>query len=218
MKAAMIVLAKVVILAVFSKYLGIAVPFIVAILYLLQRFYLQTSRQVRLLSIEAKAPLYSFLNECVAGVATISAFGWQSQYQNQSYVLIDQAQQPQYMLSCIQFCLGFTLQFLVAVITVALVTIAVMLTDEFTPGCVGVSLVTVVSFSEVLVRLIESWTRLETSVGAVSRVKHFVAKTGVKEARSTTAALPPMWPSVGAVQISNLTASYKFAFSQKPVL
>ncbi|EQB45580.1 ABC transporter [Colletotrichum gloeosporioides Cg-14] len=73
------ILAKVIILVVFSQYLGATLPFLCAILYLLQRFYLQTSRQVRLLGIEAKAPLYTHFSESVAGIATI----WQR------YILIN---------------------------------------------------------------------------------------------------------------------------------
>ncbi|KAI8306537.1 ABC transporter atnG [Colletotrichum sp. SAR11_59] len=75
------VLAKLVILAVFSQFLGIALPFIATVVYFLQRFYLQTSRQIRLLGIEAKAPLYTCFSESVAGSVTIRAFGWQTQYQ-----------------------------------------------------------------------------------------------------------------------------------------
>lgn len=45
-------------------------------MYLLQSFYLQTSRQDRLLEIEAKAPLYAHFGESVAGASTIRVFGW----------------------------------------------------------------------------------------------------------------------------------------------
>ena len=40
-----------------SPYIIIAYPFIVAVLYTVQRFYLRTSRQLRLLDLEAKSPL-----------------------------------------------------------------------------------------------------------------------------------------------------------------
>jgi ATP-binding cassette subfamily C (CFTR/MRP) protein 1 len=57
---AMICLMKVAILMVFAKYLGATVPVLLVTLYFLQRFYLRTSRQMRLLGIEAKAPLCKF--------------------------------------------------------------------------------------------------------------------------------------------------------------
>ena len=40
-----------------SPYIVVAYPFVVAVLYGIQRFYLRTSRQLRLLDLEAKSPL-----------------------------------------------------------------------------------------------------------------------------------------------------------------
>ncbi|KAK2051157.1 P-loop containing nucleoside triphosphate hydrolase protein [Colletotrichum caudatum] len=94
------ILAKLVILAIFSQYLGITLPFLATVVYFLQRFYLQTSRQIRLLGIEAKAPLYTHFSESVAGDATIRAFGWQAY--------------------CIQTWLTFILNLVVAVLAVVL--------------------------------------------------------------------------------------------------
>jgi hypothetical protein len=40
-----------------SPYLAISYPFLAGLLYVLQKFYLRTSRQLRLLDLEAKSPL-----------------------------------------------------------------------------------------------------------------------------------------------------------------
>jgi hypothetical protein len=45
------------ILATSSPYVAIAYPFLLALLWLIQRYYLRTSRQLRLLDLEAKSPL-----------------------------------------------------------------------------------------------------------------------------------------------------------------
>lgn len=39
-------IVKLVILAVFAKYLGITIPFVAVFIYMIQRFYLRTSRQL----------------------------------------------------------------------------------------------------------------------------------------------------------------------------
>lgn len=202
-------LAKVVILAVFSKYLGITAPLIIIMLYFVQNFYLQTSRQVRLLAIEAQEPLYTLFSETLAGLDTIRAFAWEKQYEERSYSLIDEARRPEYMLSCLQSCLQFVLEVLTAAIATALVAIVVALPDKFTPGSVGVSLVMVVGLSEILVRLISSWTKLETTIGAVSRIKSYLEDTPSESTNSNLTALPDAWPESGSIQISDLTASYE---------
>ncbi|TQN65415.1 ABC transporter atnG [Colletotrichum shisoi] len=201
------ILAKLVILAVFSQYLGIALPFIATVVYFLQRFYLQTSRQIRLLGIEAKAPLYTHFSESVAGGATIRAFGWQAQYQERSYHRIDLSQKPSYVQSCIQAWLTFVLNLVVAVLAVVLVGVVVAWHDKFSAGSVGVSLVMVIGFSEVLARLIQSWTKLESSVGAVARVRRFVAETETEQTAGKER-LSRDWPRVGAVNFSEVVASY----------
>lgn len=204
----MSVLAKVVILAVFSQYLGITLPFLATVLYFLQRFYLQTSRQIRLLGIEAKAPLYTHFSESVAGVATIRAFRWQVQYQERSYRHIDMSQRPNYAQSCIQAWLTFILNLVVAVLAVILVCIVVSWHDKFSAGSVGVSLIMVIGFSEVLARLIQSWTKLESSVGAVARVRRFVAETETEQTAGKIS-LPRDWPKSGALKFSSVVASYR---------
>lgn len=52
-------------------------PALLAALYILQKFYLQTSRQLRLLELEAKSPLYSHFSETLLGLATVRAFARQ---------------------------------------------------------------------------------------------------------------------------------------------
>ncbi|KAI1387325.1 uncharacterized protein F4822DRAFT_430081 [Hypoxylon trugodes] len=207
------IIIKIVILAIFSRYLGITIPFLAVVVYFLQRFYLKTSRQVRLLGIEARAPLYTHFGETTdntAGSTTIRAFGWQSHYRRRNYELIDDSQRPVYLQSCIQHWLTFVLDLLVAALAVVLVTIVVTWHDRFSAGNVGVSLLIVIQFSETLARLIQSWTKLESSVGAVSRIRRFVADTEVEEGdkRGEVPQLPPNWPSDGAVQFTNVFASY----------
>ncbi|KAJ0278979.1 hypothetical protein COL940_006953 [Colletotrichum noveboracense] len=201
------ILAKVIILVVFSQYLGVTLPFLCAILYFLQRFYLQTSRQVRLLGIEAKAPLYTHFSESVAGVATIRAFRWQEQYQERNYEHVDESQRPSYTQGCIQAWLTFVLNLIVAVLAVILVVIVVTWHHKFSAGSVGVSLVMIIGFSEVLARLIQSWTKLESSIGAVARVRRFVSDTETESAAGRWT--PPVnWPQTGAVTFSDVVASY----------
>jgi len=201
-------------------------PFIFAFLYLLQRFYLQTSRQMRLLMIESKAPLYTHFSEAEstssggagssasrgigAGAVTIRAFGWQSFYEARASALADRSQQPAYLQNCIQSWLGFVLNTTVAVLAVILVATVVTWRDrlDINAGGVGVSLIILIGLSQTLARLIRTWTTLESSVGAVARVRRFVTETKSEDVPDRDAA--PEWPrGGGAVEFDNLVASYK---------
>ena len=72
-------IAQAILIAIGAKYVGIILPFIIVILYILQKVYLKTSRQLRFLDLESKSPLYSHFTETLSGLTTIRAFGWQAQ-------------------------------------------------------------------------------------------------------------------------------------------
>jgi ATP-binding cassette, subfamily C (CFTR/MRP), member 1 len=93
------------------------------------------------------------------------------------------------------------------ILAVILVSVVVTWHDKFSAESVGVSLVMVIGFSEVWARLIQSWTKLEFSVGAVTRVRGFVAETE-PERSAGRGHLPGNWPRGGAVNFSNIVASY----------
>lgn len=208
--AAMLCFAKLIILVIFSKYLAATVPVVGTMLYFLQRFYLQTSRQVRLLGIEAKAPLYTSFQESVVGAPTIRAFGWKRQYRARNDLLIDTSQRPEYLQYCIQQWLTFTIDIIITVVVVILLTIVVKLRNKFDAGSVGVSLTAVVAFNTTISRVIQMWTAMESSIGAVSRVKRFAAETeseGTGEG-SASPKIPPEWPQEGSVEFQSLVASH----------
>ncbi|CRG87245.1 Multidrug resistance-associated protein 6 [Talaromyces islandicus] len=210
-------IVKVTILAAFAKYLGIAIPFMGVLVYMTQKFYLRNSRQLRYLDIEAKAPLYTHFLEIVSGAATIRAFRWHEAFNAKLISLLNISQRPVYLLYCAQQCLGFVLDVLVAVMAVILVATVVFLRDKFNPGDVGVALVMVMTFNSSLMQLIKFWTMMETSIGAVTRVKSYVATTEPEEPVSSGQfQLPALWPSNGAIQISDFTAAHSVTSS--PVL
>jgi len=84
----------------------------------LQKFYLRTSRQMRLLDLEAKSPLYSHFIETLSGLTTIRAFGWTEIFREQNLALLDTSQKPYYLLFCIQRWLGLVHDLLVTALAV----------------------------------------------------------------------------------------------------
>ncbi|KAI1781491.1 P-loop containing nucleoside triphosphate hydrolase protein [Hypoxylon cercidicola] len=207
-------LVQLIILSILGKYLAATIPILAAALFLVQRFYLRTSRQVRLLDIETKAPLYTHFLETIRGISTIRAFRWEFAFQDKLGHLLNQSQKPFYMLFCIQQWLTLILDLMVGALAVVLVILAINLTGSLSPGALGVALVLILQFNGLLIQTIQSWTKLETSIGAVARVQDFVQEspsepTGVTLDQSS-------WPVSGSVQFNQVVASY--APNTAPVL
>ncbi|KAI9925941.1 hypothetical protein MW887_005747 [Aspergillus wentii] len=195
-------------IAAASKWLALMCPALVLVLYVIQKFYLQTSRQIRLLDLETKTPLYSHFLETLQGLTTIRAFQWQHASIEEHQGLLNDSQRPFYLMYTIQRWLNFVLDMMVAVLATMIVTLATQLSGS-AAGAIGVGLSTVLSFSQDLSSLIRAWTELETSLGAIARVRDFEMDTP-SEHRSTESLDPPVeWPLRGSIQVQDLCVSYK---------
>jgi ATP-binding cassette subfamily C (CFTR/MRP) protein 1 len=198
-------------IAASSNYVGIAIPFVVGILYQLQKFYLRTSRQLRFLELEAQGPLLSHSLETLEGASTIRAFGWEHYSHQRCLELLDRSQRPFYLLLCIQRWLNLVLDLVTAAIATVVVTFAIVLNDNASPSSVGLSLLNVLSFNSLLANLVTSWTLLETSLGAVARCRSFESSTPSEHRAAEVEEVTDTWPSTGDIEFSQITAAYSEA-------
>lgn len=169
-KALSLCIVSLVLLCVVGKYITIALPFVLVTISVLQHGYLRTSRQVRLLDIEAKEPLFSHFQETVNGLSVVQSLGWQPQLHQQCLAKLDVTQKPFYMLFYIRQALKLALDFMIMLLAVILVAVVTALKDRFSAGEIGVALNLIISISQNLNTAIEAWIEIEISLGAVARV------------------------------------------------
>lgn len=192
---------------------------LVVVLYLVQSYYLRTSRQVRLLDIEAKSPLFTHFVETMHGIKVIRAMKWQGPFQARLENLLNQSQKPFYMLYCIQQWLQLVLDCIVMALAVVLVSLIVSLRGKFSASSVGVALNLILVFNQDLMLLIRFWTMMETSIGAVARIQDFVDTTPSEEREERNlATVSPNWPSQGNLCFDRVVASYGQVFNPSRVL
>lgn len=72
------------------------------------------------------------------------------------------------------------------------------------------------TFNEALAQIIKDWTTLETSFGAIARLKSFYTHTASENLPREVEIAPEDWPSKGNVEFSKVSASY--AANSDPVL
>lgn len=120
--------------------------------------------------------------------------------------LIDSSQRPAYLLVMIQQWLNLILDLVVMVMAAVLTTLAVRVHSN--SGFTGASLVSLMSFGENLSGIVIFYTRLETSIGAIARLKTF-NETVKPEDRDEEDIVPPEeWPQTGVVELKGVSASY----------
>lgn len=187
-------------------YMAAVIPFATLFLYVLQSFYLKTSRQLRYMDLEAKSPLYTHLLETVQGLSTIRSFGWASATLAAGLAILDISQRPFYLLYCIQQWLQLVLDLFTFALATLFVGIAVSTSSG--AGSIALGLLSMLTLTQSLVLLITEWTELETSLGAIARLKDIESNTP-KESEDGEAYIPDSsWPQHGKVSFNNIEAAY----------
>jgi ABC-type multidrug transport system fused ATPase/permease subunit len=99
---------------------------------------------------------------------------------------------------------------LIAAVAVGLVALSVTFQGTNGAASVGVSLNMIILANTTLLRLVENWTTLEVSLGAIARLRSVVAETPQEENNHEQNWVPPTnWPVSGDIVVQNVEASYR---------
>lgn len=150
--------------------------------------------------------------ETLDGLVTIRAFNWGRPSIEHNFEVVDRSQKPTYLMWAIKRWLALVLDLVITGIAVLTVGIVVGLRDDSSPGFTGVSLTQIISFTSNIKLLIMFWTQLESSLGAVARIRHFEEEVVAEDEETETHDPAFDWPSRGSIEISNVSAKYKSVF------
>ncbi|TQV93041.1 Vacuolar metal resistance and drug detoxification protein [Cordyceps javanica] len=189
-----------------------AVPimlFILTVLSAIQFFYLRSSRQLRQLELEASSSLFTRFTETSEGIHHVRSFGWQENFRRKLYAELDRSQKPTYLLYCIQRWLTLTMDLTSTVASLVLISLSLRLPRATSDAAVGLAMLSLIGFSSTATGFIQTWTAFETSLGAVRRIKLFVAGTPQEKDTLSGPPLPENWPAKGQIDFNAVSASYK---------
>lgn len=141
-------------------------------LRLIQRFYLRTAQQLRLLNIGLKTSLYLQAMEAVASLVTTRASLEISIY-GKSMKLLDSSQQPNYLLYYVQRWLEFAVNIVTMLLVVIIIVLVNTLREKVGSGFAGIALSNNLAFSATMQATINSRIQPEISFGAVARIMSF---------------------------------------------
>jgi ABC-type multidrug transport system fused ATPase/permease subunit len=184
------------------------IPGLLVVVYIIQHFYLRTSRQLRVRELETKAPLFTKFTETSSGIQQIRAFQWQEAFTLKMQAALDYSLIPYYTLFCVQRWLTLVLDLITCAVATMLVTLALEYRRETSDNALGLSMLSVVTFSGSLGSLLESWTELEISLGAIARLKMFCFGTPQERDDDKAQHIPEHWPSTGRIEFRGVSASY----------
>ena len=80
---------------------------------------------------------------------------------------------------------------------------------------VGIALNIMLVANTTLLKLVENWTTLEISLGAIARLKTLEQMTPTEGGKASNLEPAEDWPSRGHIAFENITASYKYVACPK---
>ncbi|OAA60779.1 ABC transporter [Cordyceps fumosorosea ARSEF 2679] len=191
-----------------TSYMVATLPVVVFCLFMIQRYYLRTSRQLRLLQIEAQAPLVTALRDIGTGIIYMRGFGTQEHHFARCLNLLDQSQKPYYHLLTSQAFLTLVLELVVTLMALVLAILALFVKDSTDSNAAGLAFLNLIFIGQGFTMAVNAWTGMETSVGSLARLRDFLRDTPM-ECKDGAVDLPTDWPSRGEVVFTNVTARYK---------
>ncbi|EGX91989.1 ABC transporter, putative [Cordyceps militaris CM01] len=202
------VLIDVGVIASGASYASPIIPVFLLVVYGIQRFYLRTSRQLREMELDVSKLLTRHMVETTAGIEHIRAFCWQEAFTKEFHEILDVTQKPFYFLISINQWLRSVMDLSTAACAVSIVGLALNFHNTASPASMGLSLLSLLYFSETAAIFVRYYVNMEMAFGAVARIRAYMNHTP-KEEEWDCAPVPDDWPSAGKLDFSCVGAVYK---------
>ncbi|KAK0045854.1 multidrug resistance-associated protein 1-like isoform X1 [Biomphalaria pfeifferi] len=188
-------------------FLVVIVP--LGILYwLIQRFYIPTSRQLKRIESTTRSLIYVHFTETVSGAATIRAYGVTERFIEDSKARVDHNLSFYFASLVSNRWLGLYLECIGNLIILA-AAIFVLLTEGLPAGLVGLSVSYATEITSALNYVVRTLSDLETNIVSVERIKEY-CETENEKARIIPFNRPhPSWPQEGKIKFIDYKARYR---------
>ncbi|RWS03379.1 multidrug resistance-associated protein 1-like protein, partial [Dinothrombium tinctorium] len=156
--------------------LGLETPlFLIAVVplgilyYIIQKFYVTTSRQLNRIEATTRSPVYSHFSETVTGTTSIRAYGAVKPFIEECHSRIDTNHSAYFAFISANRWLETRLEFLGLIIAFLAAIFAVIFRDTISPGLAGVSISYALTITDNLNLLVRSTSDVETNMVSVER-------------------------------------------------
>ncbi|XP_070201853.1 multidrug resistance-associated protein 1-like [Littorina saxatilis] len=188
-------------------FLSVIIP--LGLLYfLVQRFYIPTSRQLKRLESTTRSPIFNHFSETITGSASIRAYKVESRFIDENKCKVDKNLVFYFSGIASNRWLGFRLEFLGNFVVLAAAMFAVV-TPDLEGGLVGLSVSYAMQVTAGLNWLVRMASELETNVVSVERLKEY-SETPTESEWVVPGRRPPGdWPADGSINFVNYSVRYR---------
>uniref|UniRef100_A0A8C6A607 Multidrug resistance-associated protein 1 n=1 Tax=Marmota marmota marmota TaxID=9994 RepID=A0A8C6A607_MARMA len=203
------VLGACVIILLATPIAAVIIPPLGLLYFLVQRFYVASSRQLKRLESVSRSPVYSHFNETLLGVSVIRAFEEQERFIRQSDLKVDENQKAYYPSIVANRWLAVRLECVGNFIVFFASLFAVISRHSLRAGLVGLSVSYSLQITAYLNWLVRMSSEMETNIVAVERLQEYSETEKEAPWQVPETAPPSNWPQVGRVEFRDYGLRYR---------
>jgi ABC-type multidrug transport system fused ATPase/permease subunit len=209
------VLSTIIVIIVATPYFTAVIVPLLIVYFIIQRIYVNASRQLKRLESVSRSPIYSHFQETLGGVTTIRAYHKQEEFLEQSEHKVDYNQEAYYPGICANRWLAIRLEFignLVVFFAALFAVLAVVFPDAsrtITPGLAGLSVSYALQVTASLNWMVRMTSELETNIVSVERIKEYTETPTEAPAIIKSNRPPSDWPQEGKVTFKDYSTRYR---------
>jgi ABC-type multidrug transport system fused ATPase/permease subunit len=206
------IITIVVLISVITPGFLIAGSFISILYFLIGKFYINSSRDLKRLESLQRSPLYQQFGETLTGMTTIRAYGDERRFVRENYAKINTHNRPFIYLWAANRWLAFRVDVVGAMVAFFAGVFVVLSVGTIDPGAAGLAMTYAVSFTENVLWFVRLYASNEQNMNSVERIKEYLdveqeAKPVIEEMKP-----PANWPSKGSVEFIGYSTRYRTDF------
>jgi len=175
----------------------------------IQKYYLQSSRELKRLESISKSPVYAQFSETLSGISTIRSFDREEDFIEQNNLKIDANTRAYYVLTVSNRWLGMRVELIGSAVVTLASAFAVISRNSLQPGFAGLSISYALQLTGILNWLVRMATEAETQMISVERVLQFTQLPSEGPTVIPDNRPPPNWPSKGIVEFKDVQLRYR---------
>ncbi|KAI7349513.1 bile acid-transporting ATPase [Hortaea werneckii] len=206
------IITIVVLISVITPGFLIAGVFITALYFLIGKFYINSSRDLKRLESVQRSPLYQQFGETLSGMTTIRAYGDERRFIRENIHRVNTHSRPFIYLWGANRWLAFRVDVVGALVSFFTGVFVLLSVGRIDAGAAGLAMTYAVTFTENVLWFVRLYASNEQNMNSVERVKEYLdvdqeAAMVVPENRPDA-----NWPSKGSVEFIGYSTRYRDDF------